>query len=211
MTVTEDAPAAVKEIGNARRRKEDQRLITGRTRWTDNIVLPGMLHMAMVRSPFAHATITNIDTTEAKAAPNVVAVLTGADLGEGQGVNINAWPITPDQKSRRTTCRCRPTESPSRARSSRWWSRAAPPRPATPRTSSTSTTRSCRPRSTSRRPPRRPSNGGALAHPDLGTNKSALWVFDSVGGRHRRQRRGGHREGPQRRRRRSSGSSASSG
>ena len=39
----------------ARRRKEDQRLITGRTRWTDNIQLPGMLHLAMVRSPFAHA------------------------------------------------------------------------------------------------------------------------------------------------------------
>ena len=45
-----------------RRRKEDGRLITGRTRWTDNIVLPGMLHLAMVRSPFAHARITAIDT-----------------------------------------------------------------------------------------------------------------------------------------------------
>ena len=54
MTVT-DAPR--KEIGAARRRKEDQRLITGRTRWTDNITLPGMLHIAMVRSPFAHARI----------------------------------------------------------------------------------------------------------------------------------------------------------
>src|SRR3954465_5404960 len=103
MTVTEDeaqaAPEAVKEIGRDRRRKEDQRLITGRTRWTDNIQLTGMLHAAMARSPFAHATITSIATSAAKAAPNVVAVLTGADLGEGQGVCINAWPITPDQKA----------------------------------------------------------------------------------------------------------------
>src|SRR3954468_478086 len=99
MTVTEDRESAPKEVGAARPRKEDQRLITGRTKWTDNIQLTGMLHAAMVRSPFAHAKITNIDTSEAKTAPNVVAVLTGADLGESQGVNINAWPITPDQKT----------------------------------------------------------------------------------------------------------------
>ena len=49
-----------REIGNRRLRKEDQRLITGRTKWTDNIVLPGMVHLAMVRSPFAHARITGI-------------------------------------------------------------------------------------------------------------------------------------------------------
>ncbi|MCW2757982.1 MAG: xanthine dehydrogenase, molybdenum binding subunit apoprotein, partial [Nocardioidaceae bacterium] len=100
MTVTEDRPdaaAPAPEIGKDRRRKEDQRLITGRTRWTDNITLNGMLHMAMVRSPFAHANITAINTEEAKKAPNVVTVMTGKDLGEGQGVLINAWPITPDQ------------------------------------------------------------------------------------------------------------------
>ncbi len=76
MTVTEERPAAEshKEVGTARRRKEDARLITGRTRWTDNIVLPGMLHLAMVRSPFARATITSIDTSEAKSAPGVLAV-----------------------------------------------------------------------------------------------------------------------------------------
>ena len=56
MTTTDERPADVEnEIGKARRRKEDQRLITGRTRWTDNIRLNGMLYMAMVRSPFAHA------------------------------------------------------------------------------------------------------------------------------------------------------------
>jgi carbon-monoxide dehydrogenase large subunit len=95
MTVTEDRPA--KEVGTARRRKEDQRLITGRTRWTDNIVLPGMLHLAMVRSPFAHARITGIDTSAAKQAPNVVAVLTGADVADEQGSLPNAWMVTPEQ------------------------------------------------------------------------------------------------------------------
>ena len=95
MTAVDDRP--VPEIGNARRRKEDRRLITGRTRWTDNIALPGMLHLAMVRSPFAHATISAIDTGAAKASPGVVAVFTGADLADSQGVNINAWPLTADQ------------------------------------------------------------------------------------------------------------------
>ena len=93
MTATQDRPAA--EIGKDRRRKEDQRLITGRTRWTDNITLPGMLHLAMVRSPFAHANITSVDTEAAKASPNVVAVLSGKDFGEELGACINAWPITP--------------------------------------------------------------------------------------------------------------------
>ena len=84
MTAVEDRPKA--EIGSARKRKEDQRLITGRTKWTDNIQLTGMHHLAMVRSPFAHARITAIDTAAAKKAPGVVAVLTGADVKDSQGV-----------------------------------------------------------------------------------------------------------------------------
>jgi carbon-monoxide dehydrogenase large subunit len=72
------------EVGKARLRKEDGRLITGRTRWTDNMSLPGMLHLATVRSPLAHAKITNIDTSAAKEMPGVVAVLTGADLDAEQ-------------------------------------------------------------------------------------------------------------------------------
>ena len=97
MTAVDDRPEA--EIGQARRRKEDRRLITGRTRWTDNIQLPGMLHLAMVRSPFAHATITSIDTSEAAAAPGVIAVFTGKDIADIQGVNITAWPLSANQKS----------------------------------------------------------------------------------------------------------------
>ena len=97
MTATVERPAP--EIGRDRRRKEDQRLITGRTRWTDNLQAPGMLHLAMVRSPFAHARITGIDTAPAKAAPNVVSVITGADVADEQGGVPTAWPITPDQKT----------------------------------------------------------------------------------------------------------------
>ncbi|MGO4383025.1 xanthine dehydrogenase family protein molybdopterin-binding subunit [Specibacter sp. RAF43] len=93
MTIT-DASA---EIGKARLRKEDAHLITGRSRYTDNMVLPGMLHLAMVRSPFAHAKITAVDVTAAKASPGVMAVLTGADVAGEQGSLPNAWPITPDQ------------------------------------------------------------------------------------------------------------------
>ena len=67
MTAVQDAPAdqPTMEIGRDRRRKEDQRLITGRTRWTDNLTLPGMLHLAMVRSPFAHAKICLLYTSDA--------------------------------------------------------------------------------------------------------------------------------------------------
>jgi carbon-monoxide dehydrogenase large subunit len=97
MTITEQRPAG--EVGSPRRRKEDRRLITGRTRWTDNLQFPGMLHMAMVRSPMAHARITSIDVSAAKASPGVVAVLTGADIDAEQGSLPCAWPITPDQKA----------------------------------------------------------------------------------------------------------------
>jgi aerobic carbon-monoxide dehydrogenase large subunit len=96
VTAVEERPT---EIGSARHRKEDARLITGRTRWTDNITLPGMLHLAMVRSPFAHARITNIDTSAARTSSGVVSVLTGADLRDEQGAMPNAWTIVPEQKA----------------------------------------------------------------------------------------------------------------
>src|SRR3954454_2029335 len=101
MTVTEDRPAEspggpAKEVGQARRRKEDARLIAGRTTWTDNMVLPGMLHIAIVRSPVAHAKITAVDVSAPAGAPNVVAVFTGRALAEEQGSIPCAWPVTPD-------------------------------------------------------------------------------------------------------------------
>jgi len=98
MTVTENAAelAPAKEVGQARRRKEDARLITGRTTWTDNMTLPGMLHLAVVRSPVAHAKITSVDLTAAQQAPNVVAVFSGRDFADEQGSIPCAWPVTPD-------------------------------------------------------------------------------------------------------------------
>src|SRR5207249_5562283 len=71
----------------------------GRTRWTDNIALPGMLHMAVLRSPMAHARIVKIDTTEARSMPGVVAVYTAADLDPDGTIDLPVgWPITPDMK-----------------------------------------------------------------------------------------------------------------
>ncbi len=99
MTAVDDRPTSGVEIGKARTRKEDARLITGRTRWTDNIVLPGMAHLAFVRSPHASATITSIDMTAAKSAPGVVAVYSGADLADMMGVLVCAYTITPEQKA----------------------------------------------------------------------------------------------------------------
>jgi carbon-monoxide dehydrogenase large subunit len=99
VTAVEDQPgtqAPEREVGKARRRKEDARLITGRTTWTDNMVLPGMLHLAVVRSPVAHAKITAIDVSAAQEAPGVIAVFTGRDLAEEQGSIPCAWPVTPD-------------------------------------------------------------------------------------------------------------------
>jgi carbon-monoxide dehydrogenase large subunit len=172
MTATQERPAG--EIGKDRRRKEDLRLITGRTRWTDNITLPGMLHLAMVRSPFAHAAITSVDVEAAKASPNVVAVLSGKDFGEELGVCINAWPITPDQKA--------PGHSPMPADRVAFAGEivavvvarsAAEARDAAelvdveydelPAVIGI----------------KNALEDSVLAHPDLGTNKSALWVFDS--------------------------------
>ena len=61
-----------------------------------------MLHLAMVRSPFAHATITSVDTAAATASPGVLAVYTGADLAEEQGGLPNAWAIVPSRRRRPT-------------------------------------------------------------------------------------------------------------
>jgi carbon-monoxide dehydrogenase large subunit len=48
-------------VGRPLRRKEDARVITGQARWTDNLTVPGLLHMAIARSPMAHARITHAD------------------------------------------------------------------------------------------------------------------------------------------------------
>jgi carbon-monoxide dehydrogenase large subunit len=92
MTITEQRPAA--EVGAARRRKEDARLITGRTMWTENITLPGMLHLAILRSPMAHARIAGIDVSPALERPGVVAAFNGRDVADEQGTLPCAWPVS---------------------------------------------------------------------------------------------------------------------
>jgi carbon-monoxide dehydrogenase large subunit len=82
-STTEERP-----IGFGRlRRKEDPRFIRGRGKYVDDVVLPGMLHGAVLRSPLAHARIKSIDTSAALQHPKVHAVITGKDL-EGLGL---AW------------------------------------------------------------------------------------------------------------------------
>ncbi len=177
MTVTDEAqaaPEAVKEIGRDRRRKEDQRLITGRTRWTDNIQLNGMLHLAMVRSPFAHAKITNIDTEAAKAAPNVVTVVTGPDIADVQGILINAWPITPEQKA--------PVHTPvaiDRVTFAGEIVAVVVARTAAEARDAAELVDVDYDELPAAIDLKEAAEDKVLAHPDLGTNKSALWVFDS--------------------------------
>jgi carbon-monoxide dehydrogenase large subunit len=67
----------IRGIGHSVKRKEDDRLIRGKGTFIDDVKLPGMLHMAILRSPFAHATINGIDTSKAAALPGVIAVVTG--------------------------------------------------------------------------------------------------------------------------------------
>jgi aerobic carbon-monoxide dehydrogenase large subunit len=67
-------------LGAPVKRVEDPRFITGRGRYLDDIKLQGMAHLAILRSPYAHANIRSVDTTAAKQAPGVIAVITGADI-----------------------------------------------------------------------------------------------------------------------------------
>ncbi|MGD2069935.1 MAG: aerobic carbon-monoxide dehydrogenase large subunit, partial [Gemmatimonadota bacterium] len=69
-------------MGHRMKRKEDPRFIRGRGRYVDDIKLPGMLYMDIVRSPYAHARILDIDASAALETPGVLAVITGKDLKE---------------------------------------------------------------------------------------------------------------------------------
>jgi carbon-monoxide dehydrogenase large subunit len=67
-------------MGHRMKRKEDPRFLQGRGNYVDDIKLPGMLYMDIVRSPYAHAKIINIDASRALATEGVLAVITGKDL-----------------------------------------------------------------------------------------------------------------------------------
>jgi len=84
-------------IGAPVERKEDARLLRGDTRWVDNMTLPGMLWMAVVRSPYAHAKVEKVDCSKALAAEGVVAAFSGAELAEEWAGSLPcAWPVTGD-------------------------------------------------------------------------------------------------------------------
>ena len=101
MTDTIDAPVAAEPfIGTRRLRKEDPELLTGESRFTDDLVIHGALWLGIVRSTAAHARLTRIDLAGALEQPGVVAAYTGADLeAEWAGPMPCAWPVTDDMKN----------------------------------------------------------------------------------------------------------------
>ncbi len=80
-------------FGASIKRKEDPRLITGEARYLEDLNLTGTLHAAILRSPFAHARIKSIDTSQAAAHPGVVAVFTGHDFMDLNPLPA-AWVVT---------------------------------------------------------------------------------------------------------------------
>ena len=168
--------AAEPEVGRARVRKEDERLITGRTRWTDNIALPGLMHMAFLRSPTAHARIVSIDTSAAKEMPGIVAVFTGDDLDPSGEIGMpNAWPITPDQKTPRRPMLAQGTVNFAGEAVAAVVARSAAE--AEDALAEIDVEYDDLPVVLGL--DNAVAEGAPLVHEDLGTNKSALWVFDS--------------------------------
>jgi carbon-monoxide dehydrogenase large subunit len=87
-------------LGSSIKRREDPALIKGAGKYTDDLKVPGMLHVAIVRSPYAHARIKSIDTEAAKRLPGVAAVLTAADvLAAGLPGMIPVGWLLPDLKA----------------------------------------------------------------------------------------------------------------
>lgn len=87
-------------IGTRLLRREDPALLTGEAKFTNDLDIPGALHLAVLRSPHAHANIVSINTKAAAALPGVVAVYTGADLQSmWAGPMPCAWPVTADMKN----------------------------------------------------------------------------------------------------------------
>jgi carbon-monoxide dehydrogenase large subunit len=173
MTTTAQPTA---ELGRARKRKEDARLITGRTRWTDNISLPGMLHMAIVRSPLAHAKITRISTDAATQMPGVHGVFTAADLG-AQDISLPcAWQITPDMKS--------PKAPPLAVDTVHFAGEGVAVVVARDPASAADAVEAVEVEYDELPPvldmEAALADGATLVHPDLGTNRNAVWVFDSA-------------------------------
>src|SRR4051812_41433413 len=84
-----------KYMGARTLRKEDPRLLSGKGSYVDDVHLPNTLHVAFVRSDYAHARITKIDVNRARALPGVATVITAADL-KGIVDNIPPMGVLPD-------------------------------------------------------------------------------------------------------------------
>src|SRR5215470_15372068 len=82
MASTPRTTPEVSGMGHSMKRKEDPRFIRGKGNYVDDIALPGMLWMDIVRSPFAHAKIVKIDSSKALKVPGVLAVITGETLAQ---------------------------------------------------------------------------------------------------------------------------------
>jgi CO/xanthine dehydrogenase Mo-binding subunit len=80
-------------IGKSMKRVEDPPLLTGKGQYVDDVVLPNMAHVALLRSPYAHARIKSIDTSRAKALPGVIVVVTGREFAEHTGPVLSFSPI----------------------------------------------------------------------------------------------------------------------
>ena len=98
MTITENKPSNI--IGTRLLRREDPPLLTGEAKFTNDLNIPGALHLSVLRSPFAHAKIKSIDVSAALKIAGVVAVYTGKDLQSAWAAPMPcAWPVTPDMKN----------------------------------------------------------------------------------------------------------------
>ena len=84
-------------IGQPIKREDDRKLVTGRGRFVDDLNPPGTTHVAFVRSPYAHADIVSVDTSAARTAPGVVAVVTGAELDEWMKPSVIQEPLLPNR------------------------------------------------------------------------------------------------------------------
>jgi carbon-monoxide dehydrogenase large subunit len=92
--VTQTAERAERYVGGGVPRKEDPSLVTGQAKFVDDISLPGMAWVGVVRSPLAHARITGVDTSRAEKVPGVIAAFSGAELaGDWAGALPCAWPL----------------------------------------------------------------------------------------------------------------------
>ena len=98
MTITENKPTTI--IGTRLLRREDPPLLTGEAKFTNDLNIPGALHLSVLRSPYAHAKIKSINVAAALKIAGVVAIYTGKDLQTSWAAPMPcAWPVTTDMKN----------------------------------------------------------------------------------------------------------------